>query len=35
VRPGSGKVTVAEGVITRAKGLVVGLVAEQDRVYAA
>lgn len=35
VRPGSGKVTVAEGVITRAKGLVIGLVAEQDRVYAA
>ena len=34
VRPGSGKVTVAEGSITRAKGLVLGLVAEQDRIYA-
>ena len=34
VRPGSGKVTVAEGAITRAKGLVIGLVAEADRVYA-
>lgn len=33
VRPGSGKVTVVEGVIGRAKGLVIGLVAENDRVY--
>lgn len=33
VRPGHAKVTVAEGVITRSKGIVLGLVAEQDRIY--
>jgi hypothetical protein len=35
VRPGSAKYTVAEGIISRAKGLVFGLVAEQDRAYQA
>jgi hypothetical protein len=33
VRPGFAKYTVAEGIITRAKGLVFGLVAETERAY--
>lgn len=33
VRPGSAKVTKVEGIITRAKGISIGLVAETDRGY--
>lgn len=34
IRPGYGKFVVAEGTLTRAKGITIALTAEQDRVYA-